>query len=66
MMRRQLACTISGLSVLVLAFCSFDAGGELRVVHTSDPIERSEMTCVSPDGNDLQCVDTVCRDVECP
>jgi hypothetical protein len=63
-MRRQLARTFSGLSVLVLAFCSFDAGGEIRVVDTSDPISVPTSKCVSPGGNDRECADTVSRDLK--
>jgi hypothetical protein len=61
-MRRRLTPKVCGPCLVILAFCSLDAGGELRDVNASDPMGVRKLKCVSPDRKDLEGVDTVCRD----
>jgi hypothetical protein len=61
-MRRRLTPRICAPSLIVLAFCSFDTGGEPGDVKASDPLGAWKLKCVSPDGKDRECIVTFSRD----
>jgi hypothetical protein len=62
MMRRRLTPRICGPSLIVLAFCSFDAGGDPGEFKASEPVGAWKLKCVSPDGKDRACIVAVRRD----
>ena len=62
MMRRRMTRNVCGPCLVILAFCSFDAGRELPDVNTTQATGTRKSNRVLPDRKEPECVSTTCRD----